>query len=52
VDRLEDLEGMNIQVSTPGVAGPLRSITNVKAQSIPPQTPLTEGQTVELQCGL
>jgi serine/threonine-protein kinase len=52
VDQLEDLEGMNIKVSTPGVAGPLRSITSVKVQSIPPDTPLTEGQTVELQCGI
>jgi serine/threonine-protein kinase len=52
VDRLEDLEGMNIHVSTPGVAGPLRTLTTVKVQNVPPDTPLTEGQTVELQCGV
>jgi serine/threonine-protein kinase len=45
-----ELQGMGINVSTPGVADPFRVLTNVKAQSIKEGDPLTPGQTVELSC--
>jgi serine/threonine-protein kinase len=52
VQILQAIEGLNLNVSTPGVADPLRPLTSVKAQAIPAGEPLTEGQTVELSCGL
>jgi serine/threonine-protein kinase len=44
------LVGMGINVSTPGVADPLRIVHHVQAQSVAEGAALTPGQTVELTC--
>ncbi len=51
-DAASELQALGVNVSTPGVADPLRLLTSVKAQSVPPNEALTPGQTVELTCGI
>jgi eukaryotic-like serine/threonine-protein kinase len=46
----EQLKGMGVNVSTPGVADPFRPAYHVEAQGVKEGDPLTAGQTVELTC--
>ncbi len=52
VQQLLAMTDLHLNVSTPGVAEPLRVATSVKTQSVPAGDPLTVGQTVELACGI
>jgi hypothetical protein len=50
VTLLQQIQGMDLQVSTPGVPDPLRQILHVTAQDVPPDTQLTQGQSIQLTC--
>jgi len=46
----DQLIGMGVNVSTPGVADPFRPVFHVETQGVKEGDPLTAGQTVELSC--